>query len=473
MELWFKKLMAQISFSLMRLLDGMNGLFRILTGLETIDTGNGESVDMLSYLMKSSTVKNVWLAIVAISIAVLGFLTLAAVIKTMSNHKKRQSKVIATFFSAVLSFFIVQAVIFAGIMVSGQILKSVDAVTSSNNTLTFSQRLMELSVDESGWREGCGPEDFWPSLSPDDVFGKYNTNLIGFEKTPGSYEEVTGENGERLQVPSGDTYSGGGIVDIYKTNIFILFAVSLLLVIIIGMMMLKLARRVFDVVLLYLIMPFTISSLPLDDGERFRAWRGKIVAKTLSIYGTVIAFNMFFLFTVAMQQMTAGGEKSFSNTIFSFLVIIGGVLTASGGSALFSSILGVSGAQKVSSDDPSVAGSGKSQSSQHSTKITMRSLVLRSMPGGKSASAARAVANGAVKGAPGAAVSQIRYGTTRQMSSQKNQTLKNTLAGKIAAPGASAPSAKYTARPQGNKSILIPTVAPASGSNPKTSTPST
>ncbi|MDR2266753.1 MAG: hypothetical protein LBE09_04125, partial [Christensenellaceae bacterium] len=64
MELWFKKLMAQISFSLMRLLDGMNGLFRILTGLETIDTGNGESVDMLSYLMKSSTVKNVWLAIV-------------------------------------------------------------------------------------------------------------------------------------------------------------------------------------------------------------------------------------------------------------------------------------------------------------------------------------------------------------------------------------------------------------------------
>lgn len=343
---------------MLSLLDGMNVLFRFLAGLGSGDT------DLVSSFIKNDAISSAWIYIVIISLASLAILTVVALIKTMSDPKRRQTKIIGTFFGAVLSMFITQAVVFGGIAVSNVLLKTVDNATTFEYNMTFSQRIMKLCVAESGWRDGYGPEDFNPNSLALDVFGFYISTPAGFEIAPNTTIEKEGEDGSIEYFLHGETYLGGGIVDLYKTNIFLLFIVSLILVIIIASMLLKLTRRIFDVILLYLVMPFTISSMPLDDGERFKSWRENLTGKILSIYGTVISFNVFNMFGTALESLTAAGENSSANTILSFLLIIGGVFSAAGASTLFSSVIGLGKTQNVKASVNSNNGGGVSAITQ-------------------------------------------------------------------------------------------------------------
>lgn len=427
-----KKLFAQIALLLLSLLDAMNSLFRFLAGL-----GSGES-DLISTFLKNSSISSAWIYIVVIAIAALAILTVVALIKTMSDPKRQQTKVLGTFFTAILSLFITQIVIFGGIAISNALLKSVDSATSSQYSMTFSQRIMQLCVKESGWRDGYGPQDFNPNALVTEVFGFYKPNIFGFEISPFSYESENGADGVFNIFKNNDTYLGGGIVDLYQTNIFLMIVVSLFLVIIVAFMLLKLTRRIFDVILLYLLMPFSIAAMPLDDGERFRTWRENITGKILSIYGTVIAFNMFNIFGAVLEGLAVAGEHSSANTVLSFLLIIGGIFSAAGASSLFSSIIGVGKTQNTKSLGGHVNGSG------HSSTFSQIRDSIKTVTARRQAALTNGTATGA-QTAGGSAASSLakttsnfsniaggvaRYAGLKIMSKLNDNSLRRALSGK-------------------------------------------
>jgi hypothetical protein len=343
MEIWIKKLFAQIAFYMMRVLDSMLNMFRTLVGLSPVNVDGKESTDILTFFLENDAVVNAGLLIMLISIVCLVFFTIIGFIKTMvNNSKKKQGKVLAHFFSAIVAFFIAQIIIFGGIAVSNQLLGMVDGATSGSSDMSFSQRIFELCIDDSGWRDNNTAKDFSPSMNPDEVFGQYKDDLIGMEKAPGTYEEHETEDGDTEWIIDDDTYikSSGGIANLYKTNLFLLFITPLILIILIGVSLIKLTRRIFDIVFLYLVMPFPLSSLPLDDGSRFKLWRENIITKTLSVYGTVVAFNLFIMFLDVIGDFRIGGEGDFANVVFTLILIIGGAMAAAGGADLFTSLLG-------------------------------------------------------------------------------------------------------------------------------------
>ncbi|EFC94287.1 hypothetical protein CLOSTHATH_07545, partial [Hungatella hathewayi DSM 13479] len=55
-------------------------------------------------------------------------------------------------------------------------------------------------------------------------------------------------------------------------------------------------QRFFEVVLLYIISPFFVASMPLDGGSRFSAWREMFIAKCLASYGIVVIMRLFMIF---------------------------------------------------------------------------------------------------------------------------------------------------------------------------------
>ncbi|MDR2047183.1 MAG: hypothetical protein LBP79_04735 [Clostridiales bacterium] len=92
MEIWIKKLFAQIAFYMMKIIDSMFGMFRSLTGLSPVNVEGSGSADLLTYFLEDKNIQNAGLFIMLISLVCLAVFTVAAIIKTATQAKKTKAK---------------------------------------------------------------------------------------------------------------------------------------------------------------------------------------------------------------------------------------------------------------------------------------------------------------------------------------------------------------------------------------------
>lgn len=103
---------------------------------------------------------------------------------------------------------------------------------------------------------------------------------------------------------------------------------------------LNLAKRVYEIIYLYLCMPVSMSTLPLDDGARFKNWREQFVTKIILAYGAVLSVNVFVLLLPLIQSMSIPNVGSFGNSVFTIFMIVGGAMVIPAGQTLFARLFG-------------------------------------------------------------------------------------------------------------------------------------
>ena len=102
----------------------------------------------------------------------------------------------------------------------------------------------------------------------------------------------------------------------------------------------NLAKRVFEIVFLYLVMPLSMSTLAADDGARFKVWRETFITKIVLAYGAVFSVNVFVLILPLLSQMQIDGIGGFGNSLFLIFMIIGGAMVIPAGMGLFARLFG-------------------------------------------------------------------------------------------------------------------------------------
>lgn len=73
----------------------------------------------------------------------------------------------------------------------------------------------------------------------------------------------------------------------------------------------NLAKRIYEIVILYFVMPVSVSTLSLDDGARFKIWRETFISKIVVAYGTVFSVNVFILILPIISAMKIDGIGCF------------------------------------------------------------------------------------------------------------------------------------------------------------------
>lgn len=95
---------------------------------------------------------------------------------------------------------------------------------------------------------------------------------------------------------------------------------------------LGLMKRVFDLIILFIVSPMIASTLPLDDGGMFKKWRQKFVGKALAAYAPIISINLFFMIVPFIRTISFFGKGTgsvyepivFADVLVqSFFVIVG------------------------------------------------------------------------------------------------------------------------------------------------------
>ncbi len=104
-------------------------------------------------------------------------------------------------------------------------------------------------------------------------------------------------------------------------------------------------RRIFELLLLYIVSPFFVSTIPLDDGAMFAKWREAFIAKFFSGFGTVFAMRYYLMLvqTIASSNLmlydVTLANGSVINSVLKVVMIIGGAWAVYKGQHLMMQIL--------------------------------------------------------------------------------------------------------------------------------------
>ena len=316
MLIFLQELVLQLFLWLLQLIDGIMQIFSAISGVMTV-TYHGEQVNLIELVVGDSTVAAVFWCIFILAVGPCIF-AIVGLVKNMVASNRTVSGVMGKFFLSLLGTMAMLVVVILGILIANSVLQLIAQIFQISNTTKLSTALFDACAGE--WINGFSKAEFNVSfLTVRDIFGDYNAALFGIWPT---------------------SWKCNGMVDPNKFLYFPSLIVSIALGIAMIVAIVNLAKRVFEIVFLYLVMPLSMSTLAADDGARFKVWRETFITKIVLAYGAVFSVNIFVLILPLLSQMQIEGIGGFGNSLFLIFMIIGGAMVIPAGMGLFARLFG-------------------------------------------------------------------------------------------------------------------------------------
>ena len=315
MLIFFQQLCLLLFLWLLKLVDGLMEIFSAISGITDV-TYKGEKVNIIEFLAGDSTVNTIFWCIFILAIGLTCIFTIAALIKNMINTQRNVSTIVGKFFLALLGTMAMLTVLFLIILISNSLLVLVSQIFEIGNTTKLSSALFNACAGD--WINGYSVSEFDISrLGVKEIFGDYTTGFVFPDKW--KYNGMVNPD-KFLYLPS------------------LIAGVALAIALVVAV--LNLAKRVYEIIFMYFVMPMSMSTLPLDDGARFKTWRETFITKIVIAYGTVFSVNIFVLLLPLITRMRIDEISGFGNSMFLIFMIVGGAMVIPAGQALFCKLFG-------------------------------------------------------------------------------------------------------------------------------------
>lgn len=317
MVIFFEELILQLFLWMLKLIDGIMEIFSAISGVATVNY-HGTQVNLIEFIVGDSTVGTIFWCVFILAVGLTCIFAIVALVKNMIANNRNVSTIVGKFFLSILGTMAMLVVVILGILIANAVLQLIAQIFQIGNTTKLSNALFNACVGE--WLNGYSVAELDVSnLSVGKIFGDYNTVLFGIWPT---------------------SWKCNGMVN--PNNFMYLPAMisSIALVIALVIAVVNLAKRVYEIVFMYLVMPLSMSTLSLDDGARFKNWRETFITKIVLAYGTVFSVNIFILILPLITQMNVNGVSSFGNSMFLIFMIVGGAMVIPAGQTLFARLFG-------------------------------------------------------------------------------------------------------------------------------------
>lgn len=296
---------------ILKIVNGIASAFKVLAGLEKIK-GAGTD-DLLGRFLMLGKVGRIFWGIILIATILLFCFTILRIIKEtakISLDKKAKGELLARTLMSFILFLLVPFMMLAFVILTNVIVGSIYGLFKGNvniKDIDFGMEIFFISADGAYRGDPSLKEEFKQIirsgeisyLNQSDISQVYNVMEINYVAS-----------------------IGGGLF------ILICLLIGALLFI----------RRIYDVLLLYILSPLVISTSILDDGARIGTLKELIFSKVLSAYGIVISLNLFFLVMPEIQTIQIEGSF-LKKEIFNMLFMMGGIIAATHAHRLISTLI--------------------------------------------------------------------------------------------------------------------------------------
>lgn len=312
---WIFELLYGFQKTICYIIDFIREIFYTLSGIKPVVI-DGEETDLLSHFLSVGKVKTTFFYIFLIATILLVVFTLIAIVRSEyanGENKKSKTLILGKSFQSFALFLMVPFILFAGIALTNVVMGAIN--------LSLNPELANV-----GGQATIGGQILITS-------GQHAYIGVESERTAIEQMFLTGQL----------DYFDIGVVSQYYNLRSLDFLIGILGSIVIMVMFVMSAvsfiQRIFDIVLLYIIAPVSVSTIPVDDGNRFRIWRDMIISKVLGAYGIILSMNLFFIIIPQVSSIVFF-DDSFKNGIVKILFLIGGAFAVTKSNLVIAQLTG-------------------------------------------------------------------------------------------------------------------------------------
>ncbi|MGN0597378.1 MAG: Mbov_0396 family ICE element transmembrane protein [Ruminiclostridium sp.] len=380
---WFFQGLYAILQIFLYIIDVMQTAFDVLIGMQPITFRGADGVTrtdtLVNALILDDGIRNV---LIAVSLVAFGLALLFAIYATIRStldfdfeNKRPIGQVLRSVLKTMINFLIVPFTMLVMLYLSSAILTTISNALSQGSDMSLGRTILAVSSMSKDGVIDSSPSEASLSVQPwaDLAAGK-----ITYSKWPDYYH-------------------------ISKIDYAVGFISSIFIIIIEGMCLLNFIRRIFDIILLYITSPYFVSTMVLDDGEKFAKWRSTFIAKVFSGYGSAIGMRLYLMIVPMIMSdkisfFTDNAVGHLGDYLIKLIFIMGGAWAVYKSSSMLTTILD----QGVGYDEQmtNMAAMGMMSRAFHTTKgYAVKGLSrLKKGKGGGSAGSDKAGAEGAGAG---------------------------------------------------------------------------
>lgn len=312
---WVYKLLYTLQKSICYLLDFVKDAFNMIVGIQPVGI-DGEQQDILTYLTQSTGVKAAFFGVLVVGVILVVVFTILAIIKSEAqevSEKKSKGHILTKSGHALLIFLVIPLAVVSGIILTNVVMQAInDAMSGAlTNGSTYSSIGGQILVT-SGYDAYKGPSSQREAIENMFITGQLDYNNISVV--------------ERYY-------------DLGDINFFVGIVGSLIILIMFAISAVTLIQRIFDVLFLYITSPAIISTMPLDDGQKYRRWLQLLVAKLICAYAVILSMNLFFLIIPLVNKISFFNH-SFKDGIVHLLFVIAGAFATTKANFLVANLIG-------------------------------------------------------------------------------------------------------------------------------------
>jgi hypothetical protein len=320
---WVYDLLYILQKSICYLLDFIRDVFCKLAGIETVTIG-GERTDLLSHFILSPQIRNAFLGVFLVGVILLCVFVIIAILKSEAadpQHKKTKGQILVKALQSFIIFLLIPFLLIAGIMLTNVVMSAIHgsmtgAMLDGNTNSTIGGQILVTS----GYDAYIGPSGRRAEIERMFITGQLDYNNLSVVKNYYNLGDMNFFVG-----------IAGGLV------ILIMFVISAIMFV----------QRIFDIILLYIVSPASVATIPLDDGGRFKIWREMLISKILGAYGIILSMNIFFLIVPQVANITFFGN-AFKDGVVQLLFVLGGAFAITKANMVISQLTGSNaGAQEA------------------------------------------------------------------------------------------------------------------------------
>ncbi|MFI3166534.1 MAG: hypothetical protein R3Y32_00275 [Bacillota bacterium] len=366
-----KELFLSVTIYVAGVIDLLIGLFEKLVGLENVNIG-GESSNLLIYFLDDDATRAVLVGTMCIGFALLFLFTIIGFIRAMqvSDEKVNASSVFEKFITSAVNIILVPTLlvvlIFCTNVIMGQINMALEqglvySTEDANDNMEISYggqmlmllaeneydkaKIFDMTVDGVRWSEVAQNLYFKDESTVDMFFpdGQISRSAIFGSDSILYSQGQTFPNYAYMDIENWTDTDGIYYIPTSRLNVFIAFAGCIAMLVSLILCSFTFVKRIFDVMLLYILSPLMISTQPLDDGTRFKQWRDLMISKVISAYAIVLTVNLYFMIVpkiIINPGVIFDTNNSVANGIIQLLFVIGGAFALNGANLVFSQLLG-------------------------------------------------------------------------------------------------------------------------------------
>ncbi len=320
--------------------DCLEKAFDIFIGLEPVTyypNGRGGVAvtgSLLEVLFTSTAISEAFKVITLGGVGVALLLTIFGVAKSSFDldfeNKRPVSHVMKQLFKSVLGAFLIPFAVWFMIQLSMIILTTLNTAVSFNDDggrSTLGSTIFTIASVNAAWDSDSNMSS-WGTVALDEGFGfkvldKANPDFdITKEPRRNFYLNDTYER--YTNIPNVLLY-----FDLSRFDYLMGGWTAIFLCVILFLCFLTVIRRIFEILLLYLVSPYFVAMMPLDDGEKFKQWFGMFMGKLFTGYGTVVLMKIYLMLMPLILRggITAEGMGGESRIVMAALYVMGGAWT--------------------------------------------------------------------------------------------------------------------------------------------------